>query len=148
MVPKNIFLSRERVINSTRGTLEEISVQGLQPGTSYRVRVVAQAAEVSSSRSKYFYELWLIFSPATLGPGLLVAGGVGADAAGGAAAGPAQQPHGAAHLGLLHPGDVGPAQPAPGGRPQVQAVPQTRGELASISRPILCTDGGYYEDWR
>ena len=57
MVPKYIFLSRERVINSTRGTLEEISVQGLQPGTSYRVRVVAQAAEVSSSRCKYFYEL-------------------------------------------------------------------------------------------
>ena len=67
--------------------------------------------------------------PRTLGPRLLVAGGVGADAAGGAAAGAAQQPHGSPNLGLLHPGDLGPAQPAHGGRPQVQAVPPTRGEL-------------------
>ena len=65
MVPKNIFLSRERVINSTRGTLEEISVQGLQPGTSYRVRVVAQAAEVSSSRSKYFLRIVINIFPRT-----------------------------------------------------------------------------------
>jgi len=33
---------RERVVNSTRGTLEEVSLQGLVPGTKYSVRVVAQ----------------------------------------------------------------------------------------------------------
>ena len=32
---------RERVVNSTRGTLEEVSLQGLLPGTMYSVRVVA-----------------------------------------------------------------------------------------------------------
>ena len=32
---------RERVVNSTSGTLEEVSLQGLLPGTMYRVRVVA-----------------------------------------------------------------------------------------------------------
>jgi len=32
---------RERIVNSTRGTLEELSIQGLQPGTSYLVRVLA-----------------------------------------------------------------------------------------------------------
>jgi hypothetical protein len=32
---------RERVVNSTRGTLEEVSLQGLLPGTLYTVRVVA-----------------------------------------------------------------------------------------------------------
>ena len=32
---------RERVVNSTRGTLEEVSLQGLLPGTRYSVRVVA-----------------------------------------------------------------------------------------------------------
>ena len=32
---------RERVVNSTRGTLEEVSLQGLLPGTRYGVRVVA-----------------------------------------------------------------------------------------------------------
>ena len=34
--------SRERVVNSTRGTLEEVSLQGLIPGTRYIIRVVAQ----------------------------------------------------------------------------------------------------------
>jgi len=32
---------RERVVNSTRGTLEEVSLQGLVPGTQYSARVVA-----------------------------------------------------------------------------------------------------------
>ena len=32
---------RERVVNSTRGTLEEVSLQGLLPGTLYSVRVLA-----------------------------------------------------------------------------------------------------------
>jgi len=31
---------RERVVNSTRGNLEEVNIQGLQPGTTYAVRVV------------------------------------------------------------------------------------------------------------
>lgn len=33
---------RERVVNSTRGNLEEINIQGLSPGTSYIFRVVAR----------------------------------------------------------------------------------------------------------
>ena len=37
----NNVVFRERVINSTRGTLEEISLQGLLPGTTYTVRVLA-----------------------------------------------------------------------------------------------------------
>ena len=51
-------ISRERVINSSRGWLEEMSVQGLQPGTSYRVRVVAQAeagAGVTSEVCSLFF---------------------------------------------------------------------------------------------
>ena len=36
-----MFPSRERVLNSTRGNLEELNVQGLQPGTQYVFRVVA-----------------------------------------------------------------------------------------------------------
>ena len=40
-MPLTTGLFRERVINSTRGTLEEISLQGLLPGTTYTVRVVA-----------------------------------------------------------------------------------------------------------
>lgn len=32
---------RERVVNSTRGTLEEVSLQGLLPGTMYTIRVIA-----------------------------------------------------------------------------------------------------------
>ena len=46
------------MINSSRGWLEEMSVQGLQPGTSYRVRVVAQAeagAGVTSEVSTLFF---------------------------------------------------------------------------------------------
>ena len=43
---------RERVINSSRGWLEEMSVQGLQPGTSYRVRVVAQAEAGAGATSE------------------------------------------------------------------------------------------------
>jgi hypothetical protein len=34
-------LYRERVLNSTRGSLEEVNVQGLQPGAKYVLRVVA-----------------------------------------------------------------------------------------------------------
>ena len=45
-------ISRERVINSSRGWLEEMSVQGLQPGTSYRVRVVAQAEAGAGATSE------------------------------------------------------------------------------------------------
>ena len=33
---------RERVVNSTRGNLEEVNIQGLLPGTSYEFRVVAR----------------------------------------------------------------------------------------------------------
>ena len=33
---------RERVVNSTRGNLEEINIQGLRPGSSYIFRVVAR----------------------------------------------------------------------------------------------------------
>jgi hypothetical protein len=33
--------NRERVVNSTRGNLEEVNIQGLQPGTNYAFRVVA-----------------------------------------------------------------------------------------------------------
>lgn len=33
---------RERVLNSTRGNLEEINIQGLTPGTSYTFWVVAR----------------------------------------------------------------------------------------------------------
>lgn len=32
---------RERVVNSTRGSMEEVIIQGLQPGSTYVVRVVA-----------------------------------------------------------------------------------------------------------
>ena len=32
--------NRERVVNSTRGNLEEVNIQGLQPGTNYAFRVV------------------------------------------------------------------------------------------------------------
>ena len=32
---------RERVLNSTKGNLEEVNVQGLSPGASYLFRVVA-----------------------------------------------------------------------------------------------------------
>ena len=39
MTPRLHF--RERVVNSTRGTLEEVSLQGLLPGTRYSGRVVA-----------------------------------------------------------------------------------------------------------
>ena len=38
---KNPFHRRERVVNSTRGNLEEVNIQGLQPGTNYGFRVVA-----------------------------------------------------------------------------------------------------------
>ena len=38
---KRIGSDRERVLNSTSGTLEELNIQGLQPGTLYVVRVVA-----------------------------------------------------------------------------------------------------------
>ena len=39
----NNFLSfyRERVVNSTRGTLEEVNIQSLRPGARYVLRVVA-----------------------------------------------------------------------------------------------------------
>ena len=37
----NVLCFRERVVNSTRGTLEEVSLQGLLPGTRYSARVVA-----------------------------------------------------------------------------------------------------------
>ena len=33
---------RERVVNSTRGNLEEINIQGLSPGTDYIFRVLAR----------------------------------------------------------------------------------------------------------
>jgi hypothetical protein len=33
---------RERVVNSSRGNLEEINIQGLSPGTSYDFRIVAR----------------------------------------------------------------------------------------------------------
>ena len=32
---------RERVVNSTRGTLEEVNIQSLRPGARYALRVVA-----------------------------------------------------------------------------------------------------------
>ena len=47
----NYFLSRERVINSTRGSLEEISLQGLLPGTTYTVRVLAHSEQGPGSSS-------------------------------------------------------------------------------------------------
>ena len=40
------------MINSTRGSLEEMSVQGLQPGTSYRVRVVAHSEAGAGATSE------------------------------------------------------------------------------------------------
>ena len=46
------YLKRERVVNSTGGTLEEVNIQGLQPGTTYMLRVVAmQAGSVFSTSS-------------------------------------------------------------------------------------------------
>ena len=33
--------NRERVVNSTRGTLEEVNIQSLRPGARYVLRVVA-----------------------------------------------------------------------------------------------------------
>ena len=38
-------------MNSTRGTLEELNVQGLQPGTEYVVRVVAHNEHGSGDSS-------------------------------------------------------------------------------------------------
>ena len=34
-------MNRERVVNSTRGSLEEISLQGLLPATTYTLRILA-----------------------------------------------------------------------------------------------------------
>ena len=45
------FFCRERVLNSTRGTLEELNVQGLQPGTEYLLRVVAHNEHGSGDSS-------------------------------------------------------------------------------------------------
>ena len=39
---KLTFLLRERVVNSTKGNLEEINIQSLSPGTSYIFRVMAR----------------------------------------------------------------------------------------------------------
>ncbi len=36
-----MFLFRERVLNTTRNSLEEVNIQGLQPATKYQFRVVA-----------------------------------------------------------------------------------------------------------
>ena len=40
-VTDNIIFFRERVLNATSGSLQELNVQGLQPGSAYEFRVVA-----------------------------------------------------------------------------------------------------------
>ena len=42
---------RERVVNSTRGTLEEVNIQSLQPGTTYVMRVIAHNQHGSGDSS-------------------------------------------------------------------------------------------------
>ena len=44
--------NRERVLNSTGGNLEELNVQGLQPGTTYELRVVAHNEHGSGESSE------------------------------------------------------------------------------------------------
>ena len=41
MIFNGFLNNRERVVNSTRGTLEEVNIQSLQPGARYVLRVVA-----------------------------------------------------------------------------------------------------------
>ena len=40
-LPVSLWHYRERVLNATSGSLQELNVQGLQPGSAYEFRVVA-----------------------------------------------------------------------------------------------------------
>ena len=52
-VKTDYLLSRERVLNSTNGGgLEELNVGGLQPGTEYEIRVVANNDHGAGEPSK------------------------------------------------------------------------------------------------
>lgn len=51
-VSTSVSIDRERVLNSTNGNLEEMNVQGLQPGTKYLLRVFARNQHGSGDSSK------------------------------------------------------------------------------------------------